>query len=60
LRHRHKGSFGRRQLGGRSFLYELIAAGKIRKIKLGKRTLIDVPTLLVAVGARQMLDRSAA
>jgi excisionase family DNA binding protein len=43
-----------------SSLYELIAAGKIRKIKLGKKTLIDVRTLLIAVGVRQMLDRSAA
>jgi excisionase family DNA binding protein len=45
---------------GRSYLYELIAAGKIRKIKLGKKTLIDVPSLLAAVAgerpsARDML-----
>jgi excisionase family DNA binding protein len=45
---------------GRSYLYELIAAGKVRKIKLGKKTLIDVRTLLIAVGVRQMMDRSAA
>jgi excisionase family DNA binding protein len=37
---------------GRSYLYELIAAGIIRKTKLGKKTLIDVPSLLAAVGAR--------
>jgi excisionase family DNA binding protein len=45
---------------GRSCLYELIAAGKVRKIKLGKKTLIDVRSLLIAVGVRQMMDRSAA
>jgi excisionase family DNA binding protein len=44
---------------GRSYLYELIVAGKVRKIKLGKKTLIDVPSLLAAVGARQMLDEAA-
>jgi excisionase family DNA binding protein len=48
---------------GRSYLYELIAAGKVRKIKLGKKTLIDVPSLLAAVrgdaqrpSARDMFD----
>jgi excisionase family DNA binding protein len=38
---------------GRSYLYELIAAGKVRKIKLGKKTLIDVPSLLAVVAGER-------
>jgi excisionase family DNA binding protein len=44
---------------GRSFLYELIADGKIRRIKLGKKTLIDVPSLLAAVGAYENAHAAA-
>jgi hypothetical protein len=35
---------------GRSSIYDLIAEGKVQKIKFGKRTLIDIQSLLAALG----------